>query len=439
MQHAKITRTQHPVGHGGFDSALISTVEGSPDGLRSANERPVTSFSYVYDCGSERSDAFNSELSLYRAASGGKTDVLFVSHLHATSTASIVCRQWRQRRRSFFPIWTSSSACFSFFPISTAVRPPDLHSNTLRTLSRGDSGEGQSGSSSFSRAGPTISLRPVAQNPTVRSTIRPLNAEYDLMMLRPKACRQTDWRPTCGRPTGRSLKSSLLRIRQHERHKAARSWLHPERISSWSGKPLQATHGAGAIGFRGNDEAKLSKSLLEQLRSVHSTKQLVEIYNRHFAGGHNAISMSLYSGPLSRRSVASLSLTEPPRRWRSSREESPCARFFWSDGGLGWLGTGDAALRQEKWRQPWRTFFEGFDDRIAIMTLPHHGSANNFHPDILVFRGLLFALATTLEARNRVSRLRETLGAVELLGLRTRVVNDERLTRFSVTCERSMA
>ncbi|MBY3026066.1 hypothetical protein [Rhizobium leguminosarum] len=60
MQHEKITRTQHPVGRGGFHSGLISTVEGSPDGVRSANERPVTSFSYVYDCGSERSDAFNS-------------------------------------------------------------------------------------------------------------------------------------------------------------------------------------------------------------------------------------------------------------------------------------------------------------------------------------------------------------------------------------------
>ena len=50
----------------------------------------------------------------------------------------------------------------------------------------------------------------------------------------------------------------------------------------------------------------------------------------------------------------------------------------------GW-GTGAAAFRQDKWRQPWRKFFEGFDDRIAIMTLPHHGSANNFHPDILGF------------------------------------------------------
>ncbi|MBY5869207.1 MBL fold metallo-hydrolase [Rhizobium leguminosarum] len=62
---------------------------GVANGVRSANERPLASFSYVYDCGSERGDAFNSEMSHYRAASGGKTDVLFVSHLHADHTNGI--------------------------------------------------------------------------------------------------------------------------------------------------------------------------------------------------------------------------------------------------------------------------------------------------------------------------------------------------------------
>lgn len=72
------------------------------------------------------------------------------------------------------------------------------------------------------------------------------------------------------------------------------------------------------------------------------------------------------------------------------------------------------------------------------MTLPHHGPANNLYPDILGFRGLRFALATMVEARNRVSPLRETLSAVELRGIRTRVIDNERLSRVTVTCERSM-
>lgn len=69
------------------------------------------------------------------------------------------------------------------------------------------------------------------------------------MTLHPKARRQTDWRLTCVPHTGRSLKSSLLRIRQRERRKTAPMWLHPARISSLSGNPLQVTRGAGAIGF----------------------------------------------------------------------------------------------------------------------------------------------------------------------------------------------
>jgi len=84
----------------------------------------------------------------------------------------------------------------------------------------------------------------------------------------------------------------------------------------------------------------------------------------------------------------------------------------------------------------WRTFFEGFDDRIAVMTLPHHGSANNFHPEILGFRALRFALATTVEARNPVSRLRETLGAIEQAGIHARVIDDGRLSTAGSTFQK---
>ncbi|WP_375337410.1 MULTISPECIES: MBL fold metallo-hydrolase [Rhizobium] len=44
---------------------------------------PTGTFSYVYDCGSEQSEAFNAERARYREQSGGSTDILFVSHLHA--------------------------------------------------------------------------------------------------------------------------------------------------------------------------------------------------------------------------------------------------------------------------------------------------------------------------------------------------------------------
>ncbi|API57489.1 hypothetical protein BMW22_39885 (plasmid) [Rhizobium leguminosarum] len=112
--------------------------------------------------------------------------------------------------------------------------------------------------------------------------------------------------------------------------------------------------------------------------------------------------------------------------------------YLWRDDGIGWLGTGDAALLQDKCREPWREFYEPFGDSVTIMTLPHHGSAHNFHPDILTFAAFRYALATTVEARNRVARMRETLGFVETRRIRTHVVDDLRHSRFRVTCERSM-
>lgn len=98
---------------------------GSPDGVRSANERPVTSFSYVYDCGSERSDAFNSEMSLYPAACDGKTDVLFVSHLHADHINGIDRLQAMEPAKTVIvPYLDAVERCFSCFPILSAVRYP---------------------------------------------------------------------------------------------------------------------------------------------------------------------------------------------------------------------------------------------------------------------------------------------------------------------------
>ncbi len=83
MQHAKIVRTQHPVGHGVFHTGHITTTEVSAAKLDSSAGPPTGAFSYFYDCGSEQSEAFNAELALHREQSGGETDILFVSHLHA--------------------------------------------------------------------------------------------------------------------------------------------------------------------------------------------------------------------------------------------------------------------------------------------------------------------------------------------------------------------
>jgi hypothetical protein len=49
----------------------------------------------------------------------------------------------------------------------------------------------------------------------------------------------------------------------------------------------------------------------------------------------------------------------------------------------GWLGTGDAALKEKLRLDPFLKHYGSLLDRVATLTMPHHGSDGNFHPDLL--------------------------------------------------------
>ncbi|TCM48323.1 hypothetical protein C8J36_11422 [Rhizobium sp. PP-F2F-G48] len=446
-----------------FHSGLISTVEVSADGVAFSDAPDLARFAYVYDCGSERSDAFNAELALYRSACSAVTDILLVSHLHADHINGIGRLQAMAPAKtvvvpyldvlerllfvlSDFEQGTASRSSLDYFADPAewwlgkgAVRviflqpgrpddiPPSRDAGPDVPIDRPDGGrrlrldehpEKQPASrlvTYLKAAEGTSEDGPKKSDTTIRETeegalIAASGSYFQLEWqdMRSDIWRQGDW---------------ILSPYVHPVEDPARKRFFKE-IKK-------------AIDFRGNDGAKLAKALLEKLRSVRDAKKLVEIYNRHFAGGHNAISMSLYSGPLSRTSNQA-HLGSRTKAWQSSLEAPASGHWFWTSEGIGWLGTGDAALRQDKWREPWQTFFKHLDDRISVLTLPHHGSTNNFNRGVLDFPRLEFALATTVEARNRVARLRETLGTVEAHGICAMIVDDQRLSRFTITCERNM-
>ncbi len=173
MQHAKIVRTQHSVGHGGFHTGSITTTEISAPHTMSAFDRPTGVFHYVYDCGSEQSEAFNAELSLFREQSGGATGILFVSHLHADHINGIDRLQaMAPARKAVVPYLDDIERLL--FVLSDFER--GQRRARLLTISEipspGGSIAAWSRSSFCSRADQTTHPRPVQQIPTCRPTIR---------------------------------------------------------------------------------------------------------------------------------------------------------------------------------------------------------------------------------------------------------------------------
>ncbi|MGN7735322.1 MBL fold metallo-hydrolase [Ensifer sp. 22564] len=465
MQQAKIVRTQHPVGHGGFHTGLITTTEIGAPHVGPPGNRAIGTFNYVYDCGSEQGEAFNAELALYREESGGSTDILFVSHLHADHINGIDRLQgMAPARRVVVPYLDVIERLL--FVLREFERGAASHSSLdyFADPAAWWLGRGVQEVNFLQQGGPDDLPPPRGGEPDAplddpRDRRRVVRLEDRDKTKRPESRLNGHLRPPNGgdvegltpagtkrqTQTGAFIAASGSYFQLEWRNSTGDLWrrgdwillpyVHPvdDPARKRFVKDLKA-----AVGVRRSGNPDLTEALLSHLRSLEKVKRLVGIYQRHFPGGHNAISMSLYSGPLSQQ-AGSIASGRPSNGWSSSIGHLDYGPYFWRGDGIGWLGTGDAALLQDKWRKPWREFYEPFGDRVGIMTLPHHGSAHNFHPDILTFAAIRYALATTVEARNRVARMRETLGMVETRGIRTQVVDDLRHSRFRVICERTMA
>lgn len=466
MLHTIVRRSQHAVGHGGFHTGNIKIWEMPRTADPEPSERPLASFNYVYDCGSEQNTAFNGELASYRTVSSGHTDILFVSHLHSDHINGIDRLQ-------------------AMAPATTVVVPYlDLVDRLIFVLS--DLGAGAVSSSAleyfrdpvawWQRRGATqiIFLEPGTgdDGPPLRPAVPdgPIDGGEDRddadiavpreekapgarlasHLRKPRRPPPDGLKPADER--GRSSKDSAVlagagsAFQLEWRADVSASW----QVGDWILLPYvhpvdEATRNRfrsalkKKLKLRGSDEARFSRSLIAHLTSFEKTKDLVDLYSMYFGKNHNALSMSLYSGPLSTREPSVDDDLAWDRRWHGCyTDEFWFGHYHDYSDPIGWLGTGDAALGQSKWREPWLNFFRHFASEVGVMTLPHHGSAHNFHQDILIFDRLKLALATTVERRNRVARMRETLGVVEARGIATRVVDDEYRNAYSLFCRRIM-
>ncbi|TNJ43381.1 hypothetical protein [Phaeobacter sp. B1627] len=90
----------------------------------------------------------------------------------------------------------------------------------------------------------------------------------------------------------------------------------------------------------------------------------------------NVTSLCLYSGP-----AAPADKSEG--RWFAGDCEVPWLGCFRLSEGGGWLGTGDAALKEKKRLDLFLEHYQHLLDQVSTLTMPHHGSERNFHPDLL--------------------------------------------------------
>jgi hypothetical protein len=455
--HVKVKRVQHAVGHGGFHVGNIHVRYPAARGIETP--APPTDFWYVYDCGSEQGSSLSSSLAAHRERCHGRTDVLFVSHLHSDHINGIERLQamapaetvfvpylepvdllvvaladveagrfstsfreyvedpaawWRRRGATRIIFIEPDDGDSSLLPGpdgSEGPRSPDDFDADTRLRSEGD-GKKRPGARLASYLVPPRGVVPsglFAADPSVRS---PVKGDF-----------------LAGNGSGMRLEHTEVSYSWRVGDWILLPYVHP--VDTKTREQFRRDM-SEALGIPHRPDV-FTKRMLEHLQSYEKTKILLEVYRNHFARGQNALSMSLYSGP-EHRDASGASAEWKIDWWH-------CVPFpprWIREVDVGWLGAGDAELRRPAIRASWLQFFRPFSSQIAVLTLPHHGFAHNFDPGILGCGDLSVALATTVERIARVARMRETLEAVEDAGIAAHVVDDRRDSRFRIECSRTV-
>ena len=104
---------------------------------------------------------------------------------------------------------------------------------------------------------------------------------------------------------------------------------------------------------------------------VHKRLELAKSYEA-VTSDLNVTSLSLYSGP---------TLREAGDVWVAGRDD--VVQVGGAPSRSGWLGTGDAQLKKQTARRAFLKHYAANLSLVSTLTLPHHGSEDNFHVHIM--------------------------------------------------------
>lgn len=396
------TRYQFPIGQGCFHAGVI--------GLADSESKKIH---YIYDCGSKKQHILQNAIDFYKAQTSF-IDNLFVSHfdddhvsgldrlLAAVEVNTVYIPYVDQSVLILDLIEAEMNGALSASLIEASIEPESWFGRrgvqrVVRIQGSGDSPPDESPDST-----PNDSPKEPTEGIHQLSNEQEAGENLTATEVPP---------PTRKQPGITGERSELLLAEPGFRIIISAShmipgWLLLPHVDPAPKERLSSFRSAMRIAIGLQPRQRLTSAILaEALRDVKKRDRLRECYDEIIARGarryHNRVSMSLYSGPMDkfRQTWEYWIQTYPFFRWSDmgwpswEPEPSPLLWGHKTDA-VGWLGTGDAALRMKKVRKRWQETYQSLEDQISTLLLPHHGSRHNFHWELLQFPNLKLCVAS---------------------------------------------
>ena len=405
------TRHQFPVGQGCFHAGAIGHTDSASDMMH-----------YIYDCGSTRQRALQNAIDMYKTRTSS-IDFLFVSHfdadhvsgldrlLAAATVDTVYIPYVDQVTYVLDLVEAEMNGVLSVSLIEATLEPESWFGRrgvrrVVRIRGSGDSpvdGPGTAGPDDFPES-PTEDESRWSED------------------LRGKSERELTFRelplPVRRRRSGGRLgeHGELLEAEPGFRIVISTRYRSPQWLLLPHVDPAPVERRAA---FRVAMRATLglqprqrltSRRLSQALQDGKRREALRECYDEIIAGGarrnHNRVSMSLYSGPESWSAnqtwkywVQSCDLVRQFFRWSDMAWvpwELEFRPLLWraETSSIGWIGSGDAALKMKSVRKRWQETYGSVENQICTLLLPHHGSIRSFHRELLNFPNLELCVAS---------------------------------------------
>ncbi|MDP3410356.1 MBL fold metallo-hydrolase [Bosea sp. (in: a-proteobacteria)] len=375
------TRTQHPVGQGFFHSAECRDTPSGSIQLR-----------YVYDCGSKQTFSTSRDAAIDAfLADPAPLDILFLSHAHDDHVLGVPrLIDGRPPKTVVMPFLTPEERLLAFvssamdditvvndpFYVSFTVDPAqalfDLGAQDVIQIRRG-SGNAPGADGEEPRPSPPTegAGKDTPPDPDRNWTIVGDTKGKRVVAKPPHSARRTltTLPDTCAIAVSPGISGSKWMLGPYvdpgivaQRSEFAKAFATITGLNIWRlryPKPLR----------------DIIANRLPDLQRAY----------RSVAGDLNLTSLCLFSGPMPPHDsvgVRYVGIGDKPTWFRLSHER------------IGWLATGDAELRSTKRRKNFLDHYGALLKRVCTLTLPHHGSVENFDPELLDHIQPLFCVAS---------------------------------------------